>query len=106
MHRKVISLEKGVKTFVEKVRRAFKPEKIILFGSRARGDWLQDSDYDLVIVSKKFEGTDFIGRAATVLRKCYSGFGPDLLCYTPEEFNKKKSQVSIVAQAVREGIVL
>lgn len=99
-------LDDKAKEFVEKVRAKFKPEKIILFGSRARGDWLNESDYDFIIVSKKFEGTDFIGRATRVLRECYSGIGPDLLCYTPEEFKRKTKQISIVASAAREGVAL
>ncbi len=38
---------------VEAVRRIverFKPKLIILFGSRARGDWVPGSDYDLLII--------------------------------------------------------
>ena len=28
----------------------------------------------------------------------------DFLCYTPEEFEKKKKEISIVKEAVKEGI--
>jgi hypothetical protein len=28
----------------------------------------------------------------------------DFLCYTPEEFNKLKKEVSIVSEALKEGI--
>ena len=36
---------------------------IILFGSRARGDFNRTSDYDLVVISKKLGGTRSRGRA-------------------------------------------
>ena len=35
---------------VRRLRAAYAPERIYLFGSRARGDAGQDSDYDLLIV--------------------------------------------------------
>ena len=41
-------LQSMVSIIVEEVR----PEQIILFGSRARGDWRADSDVDLMIIEK------------------------------------------------------
>jgi len=32
-----------------------KPDKIILFGSRARGDYYEDSDYDILILKSHFK---------------------------------------------------
>jgi hypothetical protein len=32
--------------------------------------------------------------------------GVELLCYTPEEFDRKSREINIVRQAVREGIEL
>jgi uncharacterized protein len=37
---------------VERIAEALEPEKIILFGSRARGDARLDSDIDLLIITK------------------------------------------------------
>jgi len=31
--------------------RRYKPRLIVLFGSRARGDWLEHSDYDVLVVA-------------------------------------------------------
>jgi predicted nucleotidyltransferase len=41
-------LEKAKSIILEKAR----PEKIVLFGSRARGGYVQDSDFDLLIIVK------------------------------------------------------
>ena len=41
---------KLVQYIVDKIVREIKPEKIILFGSYARGDFSRDSDLDLFIV--------------------------------------------------------
>lgn len=37
------------------LKKRFQPEKIILFGSRARAEHLRESDIDLLIVSEHFK---------------------------------------------------
>jgi predicted nucleotidyltransferase len=37
-----------IKSFTEKVRAKYRITQAILFGSRARGDYLADSDYDVL----------------------------------------------------------
>lgn len=76
-----------------------------MFGSRARGDHLRNSDYDVILVSTDFEGMFFTRRSA--LMYDFWNHWPiqiEPLCYTPEEFEAKKKQIGIVSQAVREGI--
>jgi len=95
-----------IKKFVEKVKKAIKVEKVILFGSRARGDYLEDSDFDLIIVSRDFEGISFYERMDRLILLWDSPLGLEVLCYTPEEFEKKSRQIGIVAEAVKEGVEL
>ncbi len=80
--------------------------KVILFGSRARGDWLHESDYDFVVVSPRFEGMNFMERPVELYKFWHQWPGVELLCYTPEEFERKSNEIGIVAEAVREGIEL
>jgi len=56
-----------VRRVVEAVRREIPDARIILFGSRARGDYLKTSDIDLIIVSRVFGGMHFSDRAKYVL---------------------------------------
>ena len=86
--------------------RGFRIEQAILFGSRARGDWLKESDWDLLLVSSDFEGISFSGRIRKVLDQWSGSENLEVLCYTPLEFRRKKRQIGIVATAVREGIRL
>jgi predicted nucleotidyltransferase len=51
-----------IKGFLARVEQKFSPERVILFGSRARGDHLQDSDYDIIVVSRHFEDSHFLDR--------------------------------------------
>ena len=90
--------------FAKKLRKDFKDAKIIFFGSRAKGSELQNSDYDLVIVSKNFEGINFYDRTARVYDYWVEAQSLEAICYTPKEFLQKSSQIGIVEQANKTGI--
>jgi predicted nucleotidyltransferase len=101
-----VELEPFVHDFARKLHDDAGATKVILFGSRARGDWLRESDYDFVVVSERFEGVPFMRRPVDLYRYWTGHPGVELLCYTPEEFDRKSKQITIVREAVREGIEL
>ena len=92
--------------FASRIRKAYSPGKIILFGSRARGDHFKTSDFDFIVVSGKFRGTPFAERPSAMYDYWEEAVDIEALCYTPEEFAKKLRQHGIVRAAVREGIEL
>lgn len=102
----------GKKEFIIKSLRGFKSEankevpikKIIFFGSRVTGKPHRWSDIDLVIVSDKFKKLRFRERATKMYDYWTLNYPVDFLCYTPEEFNKLKKQITIVREAVEKGI--
>jgi uncharacterized protein len=90
-----------------RVRKDYEITEAILFGSRVRGEELVDSDYDVVLVSPDFEGIFFSQRSARMYD--YWNHWPldiEPLCYTPEEFERKRSQIGIVGEAVKEGVAI
>jgi len=94
---------------VKAIRERIPDARVILFGSRARGDALKDSDIDLIVVSKVFEGMHFTDRASYVLRILWEAdtlppVDVDLLCYTPEEFEERRREISIVREALLYGV--
>lgn len=89
--------------FREALAREFGPCRLILFGSRARGDHLRTSDVDLIIISEGFAGMNFLKRMRHVLALWDGDIPLEPLCYTPEEFARKKEEIGIVAVAAREG---
>lgn len=96
-----------IEDFVQRVREKYRITQAIFFGSRARGDHLADSDYDIVLVSPDFQGVFFSQRSA--LMYDFWRHWPlevEPLCYTPEEFEAKRQQIGIVGEAVREGVSL
>jgi predicted nucleotidyltransferase len=92
--------------FLAAIREKYSPEKVLLFGSRARGDHLIDSDVDMIIVSKKFEGVNWLKRIRDV-SVLWEGLVPlEPICYTPKEFEEKKRMIGIVSEAIKEGVEL
>jgi uncharacterized protein len=95
---------KIVKTFKERLQKVIPIQKIILFGSRAKGKIHEWSDFDLMVVSKSFKGKKSFKRAIGFHNHWDFDYPVDFLCYTPEEFNKLKNQITIVREAVNNGI--
>ena len=93
-----------IREFVRQIKKKFSPEKIILFGSRAKKDHLKDSDYDIIVVSKKFQNIPFLERLYLLHRFWKYKYNLDILAYTPEEFEKKKEEIGIVREAIKKGI--
>jgi hypothetical protein len=95
--------EASLARFLGRVAERFPLERAILFGSRARGDELRHSDYDLVLVSGAFEGLPWAERAAAVRDVWDLPERLEALCYTPAEFRRKREEIGTVATAAREG---
>ncbi len=95
---------KALKSFVKRLSAESPLQRAIIFGSRARGDELIDSDYDLILVSRSFQNIQFTQRSAEVSRYWNLPENLEVLCYTPEEYARKTEQINIVSQAEKEGI--
>ena len=81
------------------------PEKIILFGSAARGDMTRHSDLDLLIIK---EEKDLRKLTARVYRRLYGvGVSVDLVMVTPQDVERyKDSHALVIKPALREGRVM
>lgn len=97
---------KIARRFASKVRKAFSPERIILFGSRARGDNFKTSDFDFIVVSEKFRGQHFLKRPSEMYQFWDQDVDLEAICYTPDEFARKLKQRGIVRAAVQDGVEL
>jgi predicted nucleotidyltransferase len=99
----------GEALLAEIVRRlveAIDPDKIILFGSRARGDADAHSDVDLLIIKPS---QDAHHRRAGQAYGALWGIGvpTDVLWYTPDEVEEwSEVRFHVTARATSEGRVL
>ena len=79
---------------------------MVLFGSRARGNFREDSDFDLIVVSDAFEGKKSFRRAIGFYEYWNIDSPVDFICLTNEELEKKKNEIGIIRQALKEGVVI
>jgi len=102
--REDVAVERELRQFRTALAKEFRITRMILFGSRARGEHLCTSDVDLIVVSPDFAGVPFLRRIREVLALWESDLDLEVLPYTPEEFERKKEEIGIVAVAAREGV--
>ena len=99
-------MDQVVSEAVRRLVQAVDPEKIIVFGSRARGDFGQDSDLDLLIVKASKEPRH---RRVVPAYRALRGIGvpKDILWYTPEEIADWAEVVNhVICRALTEGKVV
>jgi predicted nucleotidyltransferase len=92
-----------VESIVEQIAKTYQPQKIILFGSYARGTQNSDSDIDLLIIKDTPE--DFFTRIRNVRQNLFCPLPLDILVYTTDEINKLKDRW-FINDIMKEGVVV
>jgi uncharacterized protein len=100
------SVDAAIRQMARRIVRGFDPEKIILFGSRARRDAGPDSDIDLLVVMP-VEGTKR-EKVVEIMGALHDFAIPvDILISRPEDFAWRKDIFGTIEwPAAHEGIVL
>jgi predicted nucleotidyltransferase len=102
--------EEVLSDMVQAIVREVDPERIYLFGSRARGEARQDSDVDLLIVvsepfgpeHSRFQEINRVYRALSSFR-----VPNDVLLYSNDEFAKWSQSLNhVLGRCSREGKLL
>ncbi|HEX5272349.1 MAG TPA: nucleotidyltransferase domain-containing protein [Gemmataceae bacterium] len=86
------------------IEEQFAPVHFILFGSRINGTPHEWSDIDAVVVSDRFADTRFLRRAYQFKTAVRPHLAMTALCYTPEEFERVRRGIGVVADACAEGV--
>ena len=97
-----------IKKLTERIVKNYQPEKIILFGSAARGRLDKDSDLDLAIIKKTTKRFyDRIGEVLKIVRPITPKPSIDFLVYTPSEFKQMRQDNYFVKdEIIRKGRVI
>ncbi len=101
-----IDTDGTIREIVRRIAEGFAPEKIILFGSHARGNAGPDSDVDLLVV---IEGDGSTRRQATEIDVALLGLDlpVDVIVVRPAELERRANQNGTVVHSVlREGKIL
>ena len=91
-------LNQELKRYIRLLTKHGSPEKLILFGTLARGELHEWSDIDLVVV----EETDlpFYQRLRKIRELIQPQVGLDIVVYTPEEFDQLQANSTFFREEI------
>lgn len=103
----ILTDEKPLMEMAEAIVREVDPERIIFFGSRARGDNTEESDIDLLVIRSEPFGPGHKRRQEIArIRRALSSFrmAKDILVYSSDEFAKWQHSLNhVIARSLQEG---
>lgn len=98
--KKIISELKKIKN---KINKTYKIDKMLLFGSRAKGEELLTSDVDIIVISKDFSKVKFKKRPDIFIESWKLPVDIEVICYSPEEFKRKQKEFGLVREALKNS---
>jgi len=89
-----------LKVFKSVLEKKIIVNKMILFGSFAKNTQREDSDVDVAVVSKDFEGLNHWERIEILTNAIYEVFEPiEAVAFSPEEWERNDSLITQFAKA-------
>ena len=101
--RKAAAEDEVLDEIVRRIVEVADPDKIILFGSRARGDAEPDSDYDLLVIGPS--PRSHYKRILPIYRTLWGlGVAKDVIWWTPDEIEEWVGvRTHFINQVIGEG---
>lgn len=102
----MLGIETEIENIVQQIIDKYQPEKIILFGSAARGELTADSDIDLLVIKTDVPqyGIDRMRELRRLIKKRVAA---DFLVYRPDEVAERlKMGDPFLSAVLSEGKVL
>ncbi len=95
-----------VRDFKKKASKKYRIKKIFLFGSQVTGTAKDGSDFDILVITDRFASrpkfmSDLLAEWHLVQKKREP---VDFLPFTEREFEEYSNRITIVKQAIEEGI--
>lgn len=94
--------DERLKDVLKVLKKEFRPSKVFLFGSRAKGTHTQNSDYDIMLIVEKSDIPHLkrMQQAKLALFDARVHVPTDVFVYTQEEFEKKKDIFDSIPEIV------
>lgn len=96
-----------IENTINQIVKGYKPQKIIMYGSCAKGDKAINIGSDLDLIMIKNTDEEFLERIDKVLDCCQEPIGVEPLVYTEEEIKKMLDEGNdFLETALSEGVVM
>jgi uncharacterized protein len=96
-----------IKRWCDQVAREFRPERIILFGSHARGTPTRDSDVDMLVIMPLARGRRGVWQAAAIRERVGAPFPMDVIVRSPREIARRLERGdAFITEVLRHGRVM
>ena len=100
-----MKINSAIKDLCRQIVMDFKPQKIILFGSYARGTPTEDSDLDFLVVMP-FKGRS-VDQAIKIRRRISTEMPLDLMVRTPQQIERRlKMNDFFIKEVIDQGHIL
>jgi len=90
--------------FLKRLKRELGVVEVYIFGSRAYGNPLLESDLDMILVSEVFGKRSFIENMELLSKMWDGSFTVEMFPYTPEQLRRYAERKTVVSEALRKGI--
>lgn len=101
-----MTTKQAIRGWCEEVGREFQPDRIILFGSHARGAATPDSDVDILVVMPVPRGAD-ARQAAAIRDRVRASFPMDVIVRSPREIGRRIARRDgFITGILRHGVVM
>lgn len=95
----MLSRKESLHSIVRKIVDSVNPIKIILFGSKSRGNENQESDYDILVIMP--EGTHRRNTSKLLYKKIAdTGLPVDIIVATPNDIEKHKNNIGLIYRSI------
>ena len=100
--KEILSVLEQFKKFIEEKK--IHVDRMILFGSWAKGNPREGSDIDVVVISKDFGSKDYWARIDILAQAVYKVLAPiEAVAMTPQEWDSKES---VIYEFAKDGLVI
>lgn len=92
-----------VDRYVQELIKEIRVERVVLFGSHARGDAFLESDVDLIVISPDLVSMDPLKRLEFLFFRWPFTKGAHILGYTADEYQELARGLTLVAEVESYG---
>lgn len=96
-------IESIVRDYADRLKEQIRVDRIIVFGSRARGEALNQSDVDVAVISPSFADMPWVRRLEFLSVNWRYNVPGECFGYTPEEFETRGDELGFVGEIQRHG---